>query len=185
VAATNSTTSSTTSTTTTAPAKKKAATPKKKHKAATHTQTTTTSTTTTSSTTTTTTTSTPHTTTTHTTPALAPLPSPYVSGSSGQMRAELHGVNHTPKIGVGWAYAVEATNAQGQPLTGTVAAQFLYNGSVVGHQSPPSFPLKNGKMSYGKDTFPAESKGIALTFQVVVTTPLGTVKLNWPVKSHT
>jgi hypothetical protein len=185
VAAANSTTSSTTSTTTTVPAKKKkAATPKKKHKAATHPQTTTTSTTTTSSTTTTTT-STPHTTTTHTTPALAPLQSPYVSGSSGQMRAELHGVNHTPKIGVGWAYSVEATNAQGQPLTGTVAAQFLYNGSVVGHQSPPSFPLKNGKMSYGRDTFPAESKGIALTFQVVVTTPLGTVKLNWPVKSHT
>lgn len=100
------------------------------------------------------------------------------------MRAELHGENHTPKIGVGWAYAVEATNAQGQPLTGTVAAQFLYNGTVVGHQSPPSFALKNGKMSYSRDTFPPASKGIQLTFQVVVKTPLGTVKLNWPVKSH-
>lgn len=183
--AVSSTTSSTTSTTTPAPAKKKkAAVPKKKHKAATHTQTTTTSTTTTAPTTSTTTT-THRTTTTHTTPALAPLPSPYVSGSSGQMRAELHAVNHTPKIGVGWAYAVEATNAQGQPLTGTVAAQFLYNGTVVGHQSPPSFPLKDGKMSYGKDVFPPASKGIALTFQVVVKTPLGTVKLNWPVRSHT
>lgn len=101
------------------------------------------------------------------------------------MRAELHGENHTPKIGVGWAYEVEATNAQGQPLKGTVAAQFLFNGSVVGHQSPPSLALKNGKMSYGKDTFPPASKGIPLTFQVVVTTSLGKVTLNWPVKSHT
>jgi len=101
------------------------------------------------------------------------------------MRAELHGENHTPKIGVGWAYEVEATNAQGQPLNGKVLAQFLYNGSVVGHQSPPTLPLKNGKMSYGKDTFPAESKGIPLTFEVVVTTSLGKVTLNWPVQSQT
>jgi hypothetical protein len=108
-----------------------------------------------------------------------------VSGSSGQMRAELHGENHTPKIGVGWAYEVEATNAQGQPLNGTVLAQFLYNGSVVGHQSPPTLPLTNGRMSYAKDTFPAESKGIPLTFEVVVTTSLGKVTLNWPVQSHT
>ena len=101
------------------------------------------------------------------------------------MRAELHGENHTPKIGVGWAYAVEATNAQGQPLNGTVLAQFLFSGSVVGHQSPPALPLKHGKMSYNKDTFPAESKGIPLEFEVVVTTSLGKVTLNWPVKSHT
>jgi hypothetical protein len=101
------------------------------------------------------------------------------------MRAELHGENHTPKIGVGWAYEVEATNVQGQPLNGKVLAQFLYNGSVVGHQSPPTLPLTNGRMSYGKDTFPAESKGIALTFEVVVTTSLGKVTLNWPVQSQT
>jgi hypothetical protein len=100
------------------------------------------------------------------------------------MRAELHGENHTPKIGVPWEYQVQATNAQGQPLKGTVLAQFLFGGSVVGRQSPPTLPLKHGELTY-KDTFPPDSKGFALTFQVVVRTSLGEVTLNWPVKSHT
>jgi hypothetical protein len=171
--------------------KKKSTPPKPKPKPKTTTTSTTTSTTSSTTTTSTTTTTTHPTTThsttttsTHTTPALAPLPSPFVSGSSGQMRASLHGENHTPLTGVKWEYQVEATNAQGQGLNGTVLVQFLFNGSVVGKQSPPTEPMKDGKLIY-KNTFPPDSKGIPLTFEAVVTTPLGTVTLNWPVKSHT
>jgi hypothetical protein len=99
------------------------------------------------------------------------------------MRAEFRGQDHTPKIGVKWEYQVEATNAKGQPLSGTVLTEYVYGGSVVGKQSPPTLPLKNGKLIY-KNTFPPDSEGIQLMCQVVVRTSLGTVTLDWPVTSH-
>jgi len=95
-----------------------------------------------------------------------------------------HGINHSPTIGVKWLYMVEATNSKGQALSGTVLTEFALSGTVVGKEKPPTHQLKNGVLN-NKITFPAASKGIPLTVHVVVTTPLGTVTLDWPVKSVT
>jgi hypothetical protein len=96
------------------------------------------------------------------------------------MKATLRAENHTPTIGIKWEYVVEATDGHGRPLTGTVATQFLFGGSVVGHESPPSHPLRHGRL-VDKVTYTPPSNGIHLVFEVVVTTPLGKVTLDWPV----
>ena len=98
------------------------------------------------------------------------------------MTATLHGQDHSPKINANWFYSVEAVNAQGQALAGTVATEFVYNGQVVGHESPPTHPLTNGRLD-DKVQFPPASLAIPLVFQVVVTTADGSVTLDWPVKS--
>jgi hypothetical protein len=98
------------------------------------------------------------------------------------MTATLHAANHTPTIGKLWHYSVEAADAGHHALIGTVDTQFLFGGKVVGKENPPTHPLTNGRL-YNAVTFPAPSLGIPLTFEVVVHTPLGSVKLDWPVKS--
>jgi hypothetical protein len=97
------------------------------------------------------------------------------------MRASLHGQGHAPTPGKLWHYSVLATNGSGKALSGKVDTEFVFNGVVVGHESPPTHPLKNGRLDDAV-TFPARSAGIPLTFRVVVHTPAGTVTLNWPVK---
>jgi hypothetical protein len=115
-------------------------------------------------------------------PAIGPLPQPVVTGTSGGMTATLHAQDHTPKVNANWSYSVEAVNAQGQALTGTVATEFTYNGTVVGHEAPPTHPLTNGRLD-DMVQFPPASLAIQLGFQVVVTTPDGSVTLDWPVKT--
>jgi hypothetical protein len=80
-----------------------------------------------------------------------------------------------------WTYTVTATDASGHPLAGTVLTEFVFGGQVVGRESPPTHPLKNGRL---KDVvqFPPQSVGIPITFQTVVKTRLGSVTLDWPVK---
>jgi hypothetical protein len=99
------------------------------------------------------------------------------------MTATLHGESHDPTVGRLWSYSVEAVDAQNQALSGTVATEFLYAGRVVGHESPATHSLTNGRLD-DEITFPAESLEIPLTLQCVVTTPLGTLALDWPVKSR-
>jgi hypothetical protein len=98
------------------------------------------------------------------------------------MRVEFRGQDHSPKIKIKWQYFVEATNASGQPLAGKVLTEFLFSGTVEGKEVPPYHTLKGGKLA-NKVTFPPDSLGVPLMVQVVVTTSLGSVTLDWPVKS--
>ncbi len=97
------------------------------------------------------------------------------------MKVEFRGQDHSPKIKVKWQYFVEATNAAGQPLAGKVLTEFLFSGTVEGKEVPPYHKLTGGKLA-NKVTFPAESLGVPLTVQIVVTTKDGSVTLDWPVK---
>jgi hypothetical protein len=112
---------------------------------------------------------------------VAPLPGPVVSGSTGGVRASLHGESHAPTAGKKWHYSVLATTPSGKALSGAVDTQFVFNGTVVGRESPPTHQLSGGLLN-DKVTFPAQAVGIALTFRVVVHTNAGSVTLNWAVK---
>lgn len=98
------------------------------------------------------------------------------------MTATFHGQDHSPTIGQLWSYSVEAVDANGRPLSGTVLTEFTFNGTVVGKEDPPTHPLTNGRLD-NQVTFPPASRLIELDIQVVVTTPIGSVTLDWPVKS--
>jgi hypothetical protein len=131
-------------------------------------------------------TTTTHTTSSHTTPAARTvhgLPSPEITAASGRVRVWLHAPNHSPTVGKRWHYQVLAADASGHPLAGTVDTEFVFNGTVVGREAPPTHPLTQGLLKDGV-TYPAPSIGIQLTFRVVIHTHLGSVTLNWPVKSH-
>jgi hypothetical protein len=122
--------------------------------------------------------------TTSTTPdtqTVPALPSPVVSGSAAGMHATLHGENHAPTVKQPWYYSVLATDASGHPLAGTVDTEFVFGGQIVGRETPPTHPLTDGRLN-DNVTFPAQSVGVSLTFQVVVHTTLGSVTLDWPVK---
>jgi hypothetical protein len=99
------------------------------------------------------------------------------------MHATLTGANHTPTIKKKWIYTVMATDAHGHPLTGTVLTEFVFNGSVVGKETPATHKLKHGVL---RDwlKFPPQSLGIPLQVQVVVTTSLGSKTLDWAIKTQ-
>ncbi len=111
----------------------------------------------------------------------APLAGPKVSGTAGSMRASLHGESHSPIVGRPWHYAVLATDTSGHALPGAVDTEFVFNGSVVGRETPPTHPLKNGRLN-DHVTFPASATAVPLTFRVVVHTASGSVTLGWPIK---
>jgi hypothetical protein len=79
-----------------------------------------------------------------------------------------------------WAYTVVVTDAAGRPLSGTVAIQFTFGGAVVGHDTPPTHPVKAGRW-HATLTFPAESEGEPISVQAVVTTASGSITLDWPI----
>jgi hypothetical protein len=66
-------------------------------------------------------------------------------------------------------------------MPGTAYTEFTFAGQVVGHETPPTHPLKGGRLV---DTveFPPASVGQPIALQVVVHTNLGSVTLSWPVK---
>ena len=132
---------------------------------------------------TTTTSSTPQTTTTSASSATASSGATGTAAAvtTGPVRATLRGANHDPLVKAPWPYSVTVADAAGHPLSGTVDVQFVFGGQVVGRDTPPTHPLKNGRW-HDNLNFPAQSIGIPLTFQVVAHTPAGTVTLNWPVK---
>lgn len=98
------------------------------------------------------------------------------------MRAWLHAGSHRPKAGKLFNYLVLAADSSGHALSGTVDTEFAFNGQVVGHETPPTHALRNGRLS-DDVTFPARSIGIPLSLRVVVHTHLGTVTLDWSVKA--
>jgi hypothetical protein len=104
------------------------------------------------------------------------------SVTNGPVRATLRAPDHTPVVNRNWPFTVTVTDARGHPLSGTATVQFVFAGQVVGRDTPPTHPLKNGRW-HELLKFPARATGIPLTFQVVVHTSPGSVTLNWPVKA--
>jgi hypothetical protein len=97
------------------------------------------------------------------------------------MRATLRGESHSPRVGKPWHYSVTATDSGGHPLSGAVDTRFVFGGQVVGRESPPTHPLRNGRL-HDDVTFPAQATGIPLSFEVVVRAKPGSVTLDWPVR---
>ncbi len=102
------------------------------------------------------------------------------SVQSGPVYGELVAVNHSPTVNKPWAYSVKVTNAAGRPLSGTVAIEFTFGGEVVGHDTPPVHPVRNG-LWHDTLEFPAQSEGEPLSVQAVVHTSAGSVTLDWPI----
>jgi hypothetical protein len=101
--------------------------------------------------------------------------------ASGSVRATLHGANHTPVAGKNWTYTIHVTDADGNPLAGTVETDFVVAGlGVVGKETPAVHKLRNGELT---DTlqFPPDAVGHPITLATVVHTSAGAVALGWPV----
>jgi hypothetical protein len=130
----------------------------------------------------TTTGSTTHATTT-TRPATTTAPGQR-GGKSSVTTGPVHGVlradNHAPRVKRLWAYSVRVTDAAGRPLAGRVEIEFMFGGQVVGRDTPPTHPVKNGRWQ-DKLTFPPAAVGQPLTFRAVVHTRLGSITLDWPI----
>ncbi|MGO9901105.1 MAG: hypothetical protein ACLP0J_15750 [Solirubrobacteraceae bacterium] len=111
----------------------------------------------------------------------APLP---VTGgrsvSVGALRATLSGANHTPTVNQPWPYSIKVTNATGQPLSGTVAIEFLFGGQIVARDKPPTHPITNGLWQSTLE-LPTASVGYPLTLRAIAHTPAGSITLNWPI----
>jgi hypothetical protein len=100
---------------------------------------------------------------------------------TGAVRGTLRGENHAPVVNRSWRYSVTVTDATGQPLNGTVDIEFAYGGQVVGHDTPPTHPIVDGRW-HDSLTFPAESAGMPLSVQAVVHTHVGSITLDWPIE---
>jgi hypothetical protein len=120
-------------------------------------------------------TTTPSTTSTSQTPATGAS-----SVTSGPVRGTLSAQNHAPKVGKSWRYSVTLTDAAGHPVSGTVDIEFVFGEQVVGRDTPPTHPVRNGHWT---DTlkFPTDAVGEPLTFQAVVHTGVGSITLDWPI----
>lgn len=121
------------------------------------------------------------TTTTKHAPSSTAAGQPSDAVTTGPVHAFLHAANHSPTAGKLWPYSVRVTDPSGRPLSGTVRAEFTFGGIVVGTDHPPVHRLRNGRW-HERLTFPAAAVGHPLIFQVVVTTPAGSVTLGWPVQ---
>jgi hypothetical protein len=100
---------------------------------------------------------------------------------TGPVRGTLHGENHAPMVNRSWDYSLTVTDATGQPLNGTVDIEFAYGGQVVGHDTPPTHPIVDGRW-HDSLKFPAEAAGMPLSVQAVVHTRLGSITLDWPIE---
>jgi hypothetical protein len=103
------------------------------------------------------------------------------SVTTGPLRATLTGANHAPTAGKSWSYSVVVTDPSGHGLSGTVDIEFTFGGVVVGHDTPPTHPVTNGRW-HDTLTFPNTAVGHPLGFQAVVHTSQGSVTLVWPIK---
>ena len=85
---------------------------------------------------------------------------------------------HHPKANRSWPIVVTARSWSRRPLSGRISYEFVYGGAVVARRS--NYAFHNGRF---RDTivWPARSAGMRLTFQVVVKTSIGTVRLPYPV----
>jgi hypothetical protein len=90
----------------------------------------------------------------------------------------LHATTHRPSVGKPWPIVIRAYDAAGHPLRAEVRYQYLFGGAVVARRSHYRF---RGTFH---DSFhwPARAVGAPLTFRAVVTTPLGTRRLDYDVE---
>ena len=100
---------------------------------------------------------------------------------TGPVLGTLRGQNHAPVANRSWRYSVTVTDATGRPLNGTVDIEFAYGGQVVGHDTPPTHPVVDGRW-HDSLQFPAEAVGMPLSVQAVVHTRLGSITLDWPIE---
>lgn len=102
------------------------------------------------------------------------------TGGAPALRPEvtLAAPTHRPKVDAPWPIVIQARGPDGRPLRSEVRYQFLFGGSVVARRSHYRF-----KGTF-RDTlsWPANSVGAPLTFRAVVTTPLGTRRLDYAVE---
>jgi len=118
--------------------------------------------------------------TTSTTTATQTTTRPTSSVTTGPVQGKLTADNHSPVVKKDWHYSLIVTNASGHPLSGTVDIEFVFGGVVVGHDSPPTHPVTNGRW-HDALQFPADSVGEPLIFQAVVHTSRGSITLDWPI----
>lgn len=85
---------------------------------------------------------------------------------------------HRPVANAAWPIAIRAQGPHGEPLRAEVRYQYLFAGAVVAHRSHYRFK----GVFHDRIVWPARSIGIPLTFRAVVTTPLGTRNLDYPVR---
>lgn len=129
------------------------------------------------------------TTTTSTTSTTSPATTPTqttgqsndsASVTTGPVHGTLTAENHAPVVNQPWAYSVKVTDAAGKPLSGTVDIEFVFGGMVVGRDTPPTHPIRDGSW-HAKLKFPAAAVGQPLTFRTVVHTSKGSITLDWPI----
>ena len=107
------------------------------------------------------------------------------------IRATLTTSTPTPVVDRPWRYTVTVRNAAGRPLAARTRLQILVGGTIVGcwkagrlaqclDGSPGQWIAFRGKRS-GVLTWPAQSVGVTLTFQVVVQAGGQTRRLRAPV----
>jgi hypothetical protein len=100
--------------------------------------------------------------------------------STGGIHAVLRAENHSPHVNRPWPYSLRVTDAAGQPLSGKVDIEFVFAGTVVGRDTPPTHPVRQGRW-HDNLRFPAAAVGHPLTFRAVVHTAHGSATLDWPV----
>jgi hypothetical protein len=121
---------------------------------------------------------------TRTATTLTPLPATGArSVRSGALRATLNAENHSPNVSRPWRYSLKVTNTSGEPLSGTVAVEFLLAGQIVAVDKPPTHPISNG-LWQSTLHFPATAIGYPLTVRAIAHTPVGSITLNWPITVH-
>jgi hypothetical protein len=102
--------------------------------------------------------------------------------TTGPVRGKLVAQNHAPTVGKKWPYSVTVTDASGHPLNGRVDIEFVFAGQVVGRDTPPTHPVKNGRW-HDLLTFPPASLGQPLVVRAVVHTSAGSITLDWPINT--
>jgi len=93
-------------------------------------------------------------------------------------RVTLAAPTHRPVAGAPWPIRISARGPSGESLAAVVRYQYLFGGAVVARRSRYRF-----RGSF-RDTirWPARSVGLPLTFRAVVSTSLGTRRLDYDVQ---
>jgi hypothetical protein len=95
--------------------------------------------------------------------------------------ARLQAPGHRPKAGGHWPITVTLT-WQGRPARGHISYAFLLGGQVVSRQQVGGEPATFTGTFHDDIRWPSSAVGYPLTFRVIVTSPYGTRKLDYPVQ---
>lgn len=110
----------------------------------------------------------------------APVTTSTTTSPAAPVRGRLVGQDHAPTVGRSWHYTVTVTDDAGHPLSGSVEILFVFAGQVVGHDTPTSHPVSNGRWQDAL-RFPAAAAGRPLNVRAVVHTSRGSITLDWPI----